>query len=54
MRKNVIKYGKKWLCFDYEKYSKKYAKEQEYAKNNKLGIWKINLISMGKMEKENK
>ena len=29
-------------AFDYAKYSKKkYAKYQEYAKNNKLGIWKM-------------
>jgi len=37
--KNMVKSG---YAFDYAKYSKKkYAKYQEYAKNNKLGIWKM-------------
>ncbi len=37
--KNMVKSG---YAFDYTKYSKKkYAKYQEYAKNNKLGIWKM-------------
>jgi len=37
--KNMVKNG---YAFDYAKYSKKkYAKYQEYAKNNKLGIWKM-------------
>ena len=29
----------------YERYSKKYILEQEYAKNNKLGIWKGSFLS---------
>ena len=29
-------------AFDYPKYSKKkFAKEQEYAKKNKLGLWSM-------------
>ena len=39
----MVKNG--YAC-DYVKYSKKkYAKEQEYAKSKKLGIWKINFES---------
>ena len=39
----MVKNG--YAC-DYVKYSKrKYAKEQEYAKTNKLGIWKMNFES---------
>ena len=35
----MIKNG---YAFDYPKYSKKkFAKEQEYAKNNKLGLWNM-------------
>ena len=35
----MVKNG--YAC-DYVKYSnKKYAKEEEYAKSNKLGIWKM-------------
>ena len=33
---------KNGYAFDYPKYSKKkFAKEQEYAKNNKLGLWSM-------------
>ena len=33
---------KNGYAFDYPKYSKKkFAKEQEYAKNNKLGLWNM-------------
>ena len=39
----MVKNG--YAC-DYVKYSKKkYAKEQEYAKSKKLGIWKMNFES---------
>ena len=39
----MVKNG--YAC-DYVKYSKrKYAKEQEYAKSKKLGIWKMNFDS---------
>jgi len=32
-------------AFDYSKYSKeKFAKEQKYAKENKLGLWSMNFI----------
>jgi endonuclease YncB( thermonuclease family) len=35
----------------YERYSKKYIFEQEYAKNNKLGIWKGTFLSPEKWRK---
>ena len=42
----IVKNG--YAC-DYVKYSKKkYAKEQEYAKSKKLGIWKMNFDSSWK------
>ena len=36
---------KNGYAFDYPKYSKeKFAKEQKYAKENKLGLWSMNFI----------
>ena len=36
---------KNGYAFDYPKYSKeKFAKEQKYAKDYKLGLWSMNFI----------
>ena len=50
--KNMVKSGH---AFDYEKYSKnKYAKYQEYAKKNKLGIWRMKFEYPWLWRKKNK
>ena len=50
--KNMIKSG---YAFDYPKYSKnKYAKYQEYAKKNQLGIWKMKFDYPWLWRKKNK
>ena len=42
-------------AFDYPKYSKnKYAKYQEYAKKNQLGIWKMKFDYPWLWRKKNK
>ncbi len=49
---NMVKSG---YAFDYAKYSKKkYAKYQEYAKKNKLGIWKMKFEYPWLWRKKNK
>ena len=50
--KNMVKSG---YAFDYSKYSKnKYAKYQEYAKKNELGIWKMKFDYPWLWRKKNK
>ena len=42
-------------AFDYKRYSdKKYAHDEEYAKINKLGIWKMKLEYPWEWRKKNK
>ena len=50
--KNMVKSGH---AFDYAKYSKnKYSKYQEYAKKNKLGLWKMKFEYPWLWRKKNK
>ena len=37
----------------YKRYSKKYVRDEEYAKENKLGIWKGTFIAPEKWRKLN-